>query len=145
MLGGTFEKYDIRTKIKIFEKKITDQNFWKDKLSAQKILKEKKFFENIVNDFNFTENELENLEQLLQLATKENDIIVIKDCENKTDLLLKQIKKIEVSCFLSGENDHLDTYLEIHAGAGGTESQDWAHMLRRMYSKWIEKKNVNLK
>ena len=140
MLGGTFEKYDIRTKIKIFEKKITNQNFWKDKLSAQKILKEKKFFENIVNDFNFTENELENLEQLLQLATKENDIIVIKDCENKTDLLLKQIKKIEVSCFLSGENDHLDTYLEIHAGAGGTESQDWAHMLRRMYSKWIEKK-----
>ena len=84
MLGGTFEKYDIRTKIKIFEKKITDQNFWKDKLSAQKILKEKKFFENIVNDFNFTENELENLEQLLQLATKENDIIVIKDCEKKT-------------------------------------------------------------
>ena len=140
MLGGTFEKYDIRTKIKIFEKKITEKNFWKDKLSAQKILKEKKFFENIVNDFNFTENELENLEQLLQLATKENDIIVIKDCENKTDLLLKQIKKIEVSCFLSGENDHLDTYLEIHAGAGGTESQDWAHMLRRMYSKWIEKK-----
>ena len=140
MLGGTFEKYDIRTKIKIFEKKITDQNFWKDKLSAQKILKEKKFFENIVNDFNFTENELENLEQLLQLATKENDIIVIKDCEKKINLLLKQIKKIEVSCFLSGENDHLDTYLEIHAGAGGTESQDWAHMLRRMYSKWIEKK-----
>jgi len=93
MLGGTFEKYDIRTKIKIFEKKITDQNFWKNKLSAQKILKEKKFFENIVNDFNFTENELENLEQLLQLATKENDIIVIKDCEKKTDLLLKQIKK----------------------------------------------------
>ena len=137
MLGGTFEKYDIRTKIKISEKKITDQNFWKDKLSAQKILKEKKFFENIVNDFNFTENELENLEQLLQLASKENDIIVIKDCEKKINLLLKQIKKIEVSCFLSGENDHLDTYLEIHAGAGGTESQDWAHMLRRMYSKWI--------
>ncbi|SVC46176.1 uncharacterized protein METZ01_LOCUS299030, partial [marine metagenome] len=41
---------------------------------------------------------------------------------------------------MSEENDHLDTYLEIHAGAGGTESQDWAQMLRRMYSKWIEKK-----
>ena len=140
MLGGTFEKNDIRTKIKISENKITEKNFWKDKLSAQKILKEKKFFENIVNNFNSTENELENLEQLLQLASEENDIIVIKDCEKKTNLLLKQIKKIEVSCFLSGENDHLDTYLEIHAGAGGTESQDWAYMLRRMYSKWIEKK-----
>ena len=49
-------------------------------------------------------------------------------------------KKTEVACFLSGENDHLDTYLEIHAGAGGTESQDWAEMLRRMYFKWAEKK-----
>jgi len=77
---------------------------------------------------------------LLDLATKENDVAVINDCEKKLYFLLKQIKKTEVSCFLSGENDHLDTYLEIHAGAGGTESQDWAQMLRRMYSKWIEKK-----
>ena len=91
-------------------------------------------------DFNSTVNELENLEQLLELASKESDTEVIKDCEKKINLLINQIKKIEVSCFLSGENDHLDTYLEIHAGAGGTESQDWAQMLRRMYSKWIEKK-----
>jgi len=52
-----------------------------------------------------------------------------------------QIKKVQVQCFLSNENDYLDTYLEIHAGAGGTESQDWAEMLKRMYCKWIEKKN----
>ena len=83
---------------------------------------------------------MENFEQLLELALKENDIEVIKDCEIKINLLLNQIKKTEVLCFLSGENDHLDAYLEIHAGAGGTESQDWAQMLRRMYSKWIEKK-----
>ena len=74
------------------------------------------------------------------MAIKENDTQVIKDCEKKISLLLNQIKKTEVKCFLSGENDHLDTYLEIHAGAGGTESQDWAQMLARMYSKWIEKK-----
>ncbi len=77
------------------------------------------------------------------MAEKENDIDVLKDCEKKIDYLLKQIRKTEVLCFLSGENDHLDAYLEIHAGAGGTESQDWANMLRRMYSKWIEKKNCN--
>ena len=53
------------------------------------------------------------------------------------------MKKTQVTCFLSGENDYLDTYLEIHAGAGGTESQDWAIMLRRMYSKWVEKKKCN--
>ena len=140
MLGGIFEKNKIIDKIRTFDKKIVQENFWKDKLSAQKILKEKKFLENIFDDFNYTVNELENLEQLLELASKENDIAVIKDCEKKINLLLNQIKKTEVSCFLSGENDHSDAYLEIHAGAGGTESQDWAQMLRRMYSKWIEKK-----
>ena len=140
MLGGIFEKNKIKDKIQTFDKKIVQENFWKDKLSAQKILKEKKFLENIFDDFNYTVNELENLEQLLELASKENDIAVIKDCEKKINLLLNQIKKTEVSCFLSGENDHSDAYLEIHAGAGGTESQDWAQMLRRMYSKWIEKK-----
>ena len=140
MLGGIFEKNKIKEKIQTFNKKIVQENFWKEKLSAQKILKEKKFLENIFDDFNSTVKELENLEQLLELAAKENDIVVTKDCEKKINLLLNQIKKTEVSCFLSEENDHLDTYLEIHAGAGGTESQDWAQMLRRMYSKWIEKK-----
>jgi peptide chain release factor 2 len=140
MLGGIFEKNKIKEKIQTFNKKIVQENFWKEKLSAQKILKEKKFLENIFDDFNSTVKELPNLEQLLELAAKENDIVVTKDCEKKINLLLNQIKKTEVSCFLSEENDHLDTYLEIHAGAGGTESQDWAQMLRRMYSKWIEKK-----
>ena len=83
---------------------------------------------------------MENLEELLELALKENDTVVIKDCEKKITSIHTQIKKTEISCFLSDENDHLDTYLEIHAGAGGTESQDWAQMLRRMYSKWVEKK-----
>ena len=140
MLGGIFEKNKIKEKIQTFNKKIVQENFWKEKLSAQKILKEKKFLENIFDDFNSTVKELPNLEQLLELAVKENDIVVTKDCEKNINLLLNQIKKTEVSCFLSEENDHLDTYLEIHAGAGGTESQDWAQMLRRMYSKWIEKK-----
>ena len=140
MLGGIFDKNKIKEKIQIFDKKIANQNFWKDKIVAQKILKEKNFFDNIINNFHFTMNELENIEQLIELASKENDVVVIKDCEKKITQLLNQIKKTEVSCFLSEENDHLDTYLEVHAGAGGTESQDWAEMLRRMYSKWVEKK-----
>ena len=140
MLGGIFDKNKIKEQIKIFDKKIANEDFWKDKIVAQKILKEKKFFDNIIDNFHFTINELENIEQLIELASKENDVAVIKDCEKKITQLLNQIKKTEVSCFLSEENDHLDTYLEVHAGAGGTESQDWAEMLRRMYSKWIEKK-----
>ena len=76
MLGGIFEKNKIKDKIQTFNKKIVEENFWKEKLSAQKILKEKKFLENILDNFNATINELENLEQLLQLAIKENDIEV---------------------------------------------------------------------
>ena len=55
--------------------------------------------------------------------------------------IFSEIKRSEFKCFLSGDNDDYDIYLEIHAGAGGTESQDWADMLRRMYMKWFEKKN----
>ena len=144
MLGGIFENNDIKIKIQTIDKKIAENNFWKDKLSAQKILKEKKFLESIFNNFNSVVNELENLEELLALATRENDFVVLKDCAEKLNLLHNQIKKTEVECFLSGENDHLDTYLEIHAGAGGTESQDWAQMLRRMYFKWIEKRKCKV-
>ena len=91
MLGGIFEKNKIKDKIQKFDKKILNENFWRDKLAAQKILKEKKFFENILEDFYSTVNELENLEQLLELATNENDTAVLEDCEKKIVLLLNQI------------------------------------------------------
>ena len=87
MLGGIFEKNKIKEKIQTFNKKIVQVNFWKEKLSAQKILKEKKFLERIFDDFNSTVNELENLEQLLELAAKEDDIVVIKDCEKKNKFI----------------------------------------------------------
>ncbi len=64
----------------------------------------------------------------------------LDDCLKKVSLLLKEIRQFEIKCFLSDENDNLDIYLEIHAGAGGTESQDWAEMLRRMYSRWFDRK-----
>ena len=66
---------------------------------------------------------------------------ILKDCEKKINLVFNNLKKNEINCFLSGENDGFDIYLEIHAGAGGTESQDWAEMLRRMYLKWFDKKS----
>ena len=74
MLGGIFEKNKINEKIKTFDEEISKENFWKDKLTAQKILKEKKFLENIFDDFIKIVNELENFEQLLELALKENDV-----------------------------------------------------------------------
>ncbi len=77
------------------------------------------------------------------MGVEENNEEIIKDCEIKLNELIENVKRLEVNCFLSGENDSLDIYLEIHAGAGGTESQDWAAMLRRMYLKWFDKKNFS--
>ena len=74
------------------------------------------------------------------LALEEKDSVILNYCSKKIISLLSKIKVFETKCFLSGENDSLDIYMEIHAGAGGTESQDWADMLRRMYLKWFDKK-----
>ena len=77
---------------------------------------------------------------MFKLASEEKNEEIIKDCNDKIDEIQSNLKKIEISCFLSVENDELNIFLEIHAGAGGTESQDWADMLRRMYMKWFDKK-----
>ena len=76
-----------------------------------------------------------------KLASDENNETIINENLKKIKNLKNLTKKNEVKCFLSGETDDLDCYLEIHAGAGGTESQDWAEMLRRMYVKWSNNKN----
>jgi len=91
--------------------------------------------------FHISEKDLENLKDIYNLAKEESNDEIISDCLIKIEDIKKEIKKNEISCFLSGENDTLDIYLEIHAGAGGTESQDWAEMLRRMYLKWFEKRS----
>ena len=78
---------------------------------------------------------------LFQLANEENNQQVLNEVTIKIKDLKREVKENEVKCFLSNENDRLDCFLEIHAGAGGTESQDWAEMLRRMYIKWTSSKN----
>ncbi len=78
------------------------------------------------------------------LAKDENDDQIIIETLNKYKNLKEELKKLEVKCFLSNESDTLDAYIEFHAGAGGTESQDWAQMLRRMYMKWASNKGYNV-
>ena len=81
---------------------------------------------------------------MFNLAKDENNQTIIKEVLEKFKILEKKIKKSEIACFLSNQNDNMDAYLEIHAGAGGTESQDWANMLRRMYTKWASTKKCKI-
>ena len=141
--GGIFEKNEVEIKLKKIEGIILKENFWKDKDHAKKTIKQKKIFENILNSYKNSLKEITNLEDLFNLAMQEKNDEIINDCNLKLLNIQKNIKTNEINCFLSGENDDLNIYLEIHAGAGGTESQDWADMLRRMYIKWFDKKKFN--
>ena len=115
-----------------------EKDFWQDKSNSQKIIKEKKLYEELINSYGSSIKNLNDLNDLNELALEEkNQSITNEVLENIKDLK-KVVKKNETKCFLSNETDSLDSYIEIHAGAGGTESQDWAEMLRRMYLKWSD-------
>mgnify|MGYP001348396212 FL=1 len=117
-----------------------EENFWQNKSKAQKTIKEKKFQEDLINSYNYSIKECKEIAELFNLAVEENNTTVINDTLKNIENLKVKAKKNETKCFLSNESDSLDCYIEIHAGAGGTESQDWAEMLRRMYMKWSSNK-----
>ena len=117
-----------------------EPDFWQDKLKSKKILKEKKLFEDLTNSYNESQKGLADIQELYLLALDENNNDLFQELTNSLKELKKKVKKTEIKCFLSNDTDSLDCYIEIHAGAGGTESQDWANMLRKMYLKWAEGK-----
>ena len=118
-----------------------EANFWQDKDNSKKVIKEKKLFEDLLNTYKVSIERLSDLDDLSELALEEKNDSVQKEVFQNIKELRTLVKKNEVKCFLSNEADSLDCYIEIHAGAGGTESQDWAEMLRRMYMKWADQKN----
>ena len=113
-----------------------EENFWQDKLNSQKIIKKKKLYDELINSYENSAKTLTELQELNELALEEKNQSIIAEVLENIKNLKKVVKKNETKCFLSNETDSLDTYIEIHAGAGGTESQDWAEMLRKMYLKW---------
>ena len=115
-------------------------NFWQDKSYSKKVVKEKKLYEDLISSFETSLNKLNDLDDLNQLALDENNLNIQNEIFENIKDLRELVKKNEIKCFLSNETDSFDCYIEIHAGAGGTESQDWADMLRRMYLKWSDNK-----
>ena len=143
-LRSFFEKQNIQSKRNKLNTLIEDPKFWENKKQAEKILKEKKSYDNLLESHSRSEQEINELYDIFQLAYEENDKQLLKETLDKFINLKKNFKKLEIKCFLSNENDTLDCYLEFHAGAGGTESQDWAQMLRRMYMKWASDRGHNV-
>ena len=118
-----------------------DSNFWQNRINSSKILKEKKLYEDLTFSYEDSFKKLAEFDELYNLAIEDDNNEVQKEVLDNIKKLKNTVKKNEIKCFLSNEADTLDCYIEIHAGAGGTESQDWANMLRRMYLKWSDNKN----
>ena len=121
-----------------------ESSFWQDKDKAQKTIKEKKFQEDLINSYDYSIKQCKEISELFNLAVEENNTTVINDSLKSIEDLKVKAKKNETKCFLSNESDIFDCYIEIHAGAGGTESQDWVEMLMRMYLMKFQEASYNM-
>jgi len=115
-----------------------DPNLWNDGDKAQKLMRERTQLDTQIGGCRKLESELDDLLGLIELAEMEGDADVAADAEAQLRGLKDLAGKLELETLLSGEADSNDCYIEINAGAGGTEAQDWAEMMQRMYFRWAE-------
>ena len=120
------------------------ENFWEDPEKATELLKERTRISELLQGFEDLYNRIEDTETLLELAREESDKQAEKEVEAQVCALEKQIKKFSLNMVLDGEDDGRNALVSINAGAGGTDSQDWAEMLLRMYTRWIDKRGFTM-
>ncbi len=125
-------------------KSAEDQTLWNNPDRAQKLMQERTRLENAINSCRALETELTENVEMIELGEAESDSDIVAECEAALEALQQRAERMEVETLLSGEADANDAFIEVHAGAGGTESQDWASMLLRMYMRWAEKKGFKV-
>ncbi len=140
--------FDVENKekeLKELESKTTENDFWNDTDNSSKVLKQINSLKSKVEGFKKLNNELNNLLEMSELLQVEEDEELAKDLLKSTDTLEKDIEKLEITTLLSGKYDNNNAILTIHPGAGGTEAQDWAEMLYRMYTRWANANGYEVK
>lgn len=143
-LGGLFD-FDLKQEqIADYEVKMADPDFWNDNDRAQKIIGEMNAIKSVVVDIEGMQAEYEELDTMLELAVEENDDSFVPDIEAGIKVLIGKLEAFELQLLLSGPYDKSNAILELHPGAGGTESQDWAEMLLRMYRRYGESKGYKV-
>ena len=115
-----------------------DPALWQDSARAQQVMRERTHLDKAIAGVKALEQELTDNLELIELGEAEDDAQVVAEAKAALAALKERAAKLELEGLLSGEADVNDCYLEVHAGAGGTESQDWAEMLTRMYTRWAE-------
>ncbi|MGZ5835770.1 MAG: peptide chain release factor 2 [Xanthobacteraceae bacterium] len=133
-----------RVRLDELNKEVEDPNLWNDPQRAQRVMQERTSLDNRINSILRIENELADQAEMVELGETEKDQAVVTEAEEAIRVLRNDVTRQEREALLSGEADANDAYLEVHAGAGGTESQDWANILLRMYTRWAEQHGYNV-
>ena len=126
------------------EEKTKDVNFWNDTENSTKVLQEIKVLKDKVTSFHRLNSSIDDTFVLMELMEEENDESLVNEIKQNMKEIARNIEKLEIASLLSGKHDADNAIITIHPGAGGTESQDWAEMLYRMYSMWCEKNGYKL-
>lgn len=127
-----------RHRLEEFNARVEDPNLWDDPAKAQKLMRERQSLVDAIDTHDGIKQDLSDNVELIELGEMEEDQEVVFEAENAIKALAKKAAAKELEALLNGEADANDTFLEINAGAGGTESCDWASMLARMYVRWAE-------
>ena len=143
-IGGVVEPEKIKTRLKQIEELENNQEFWNDASYAAKIQKEKTQIQRKLDKYNLANDSVTDAVELYEMAKEESDEESIQSLYDDAPALENQIRSMEIEVLLSGDSDSNNAILSIHPGAGGTESQDWAEMLLRMYKKWAEKRDFSV-
>ncbi|QDP19004.1 peptide chain release factor 2 [Sphingomonas xanthus] len=124
--------------------KVGDPDLWNDPKAAQDVMRERRRLEEAIGATRKIETELKDTVELIEMAEMENDEALVDDGVRALAELADRAEKDKVAALLAGEADANNSYIEINAGAGGTESNDWAGMLQRMYSRWAERHGMKV-
>ena len=130
----------MKAKLENMEAKITEDGFWNDPEAAQKVMKEKKSLEDKLAELDQYRSLLEDLELMIDMAEEGEDEALAAEAEETFRQLEKDLEALRLRTLLNGKYDKNNAIISVHAGSGGTDAQDWAEMLFRMYTRWCEKK-----
>ena len=142
--GGIFDPDTAAKRLAGLNNRAEDPSIWNDPKAAQKVMRERTTLEKSLKAYTSFEGAFDDAITLIDLGEAEKDAATVAEGEAALAQLAQEARKREVDALLSGEADGMDTYLEVHAGAGGTESQDWASMLLRMYTKYAERRGFKV-
>ncbi|NVK98301.1 MAG: PCRF domain-containing protein, partial [Ruegeria pomeroyi] len=144
LLAQRMDQETAQHRLEEFNARVEDPNLWDNPENAQKLMRERQTLVDALDIYKGIETDLADNIELIELGEMEDDQDVIKDAEAALKALRERAAEKELEALLDGEADGNDTFLEINAGAGGTESCDWASMLARMYVRWAEKKGYKV-